>query len=92
MTVFDFAVALAINLKQVKTFTNSKFNKLYDGTVIVGTEEAIKAELKQTWETSRGTEGEAMREWMKALQGTVKTSWESGRSKEKMIALGSCFE
>ncbi|WVW85290.1 hypothetical protein I302_107328 [Kwoniella bestiolae CBS 10118] len=83
---------VAIDLKQVKTFGNPMFNKLYDGTIIVGTEEAIKAELKQTWEVIRGPEGEAMRERMKALKATVKRSWEGGRSKTDMLALGTGYE
>ncbi|WWC93271.1 hypothetical protein V866_000104 [Kwoniella sp. B9012] len=83
---------VAIDLKQVKTFTKPEFNKLYDGTVIVGTEEAIKAELKETWNKIRGPEGEAMRQRMKELKATVKKSWGSGRSKKDMLALGTCFE
>ncbi|WWC71262.1 uncharacterized protein I206_105215 [Kwoniella pini CBS 10737] len=83
---------VSIDLKQVKTFRTPEFNKLYDGTIVVGTEEAIKAELKQTWDTLRGPEGEAMRERMKALKATIKKSWADGRSKKDMLALGTCFE
>ncbi|OCF57763.1 hypothetical protein L486_05228 [Kwoniella mangroviensis CBS 10435] len=83
---------VAIDLKQVKTFSKPEFNKLYDGTTVVGTEEAIKAELKETWEKIRGPEGKAMRQRMKELKAVVKQSWESGRSKRDMVALGTCFE
>ncbi|WVQ68570.1 uncharacterized protein L199_006779 [Kwoniella botswanensis] len=83
---------VAIDLKQVKTFSKPEFNKLYDGTVIVGTEEAIRAELKETWDKIRGLEGRDMRQRMKELKATVKKSWESGKSKKDMLALGTCFE
>ncbi|WWC63664.1 uncharacterized protein I303_106269 [Kwoniella dejecticola CBS 10117] len=83
---------VSIDLKQVKTFKSPDFNKLYDGTVVVGTEEAIKAELKQTWDTLRGPEGEAMRARMRDLKAVIKKSWADGRSKKDMLALGTCFE
>nr|XP_019006455.1 uncharacterized protein I203_00043 [Kwoniella mangroviensis CBS 8507]OCF69916.1 hypothetical protein I203_00043 [Kwoniella mangroviensis CBS 8507] len=80
---------VAIDLRQVKTFTKPEFNKLYDGTIIAGTEEAIKAELKETWDKIRGPEGEAMRQRLKELKAVVKQGWESGRSKRDMVALGT---
>jgi hypothetical protein len=38
-------------LKQVKTFKEGldRFNKLYDGTIVLGTEKAIKKEMAEVW-------------------------------------------
>ncbi|WWD19334.1 hypothetical protein CI109_103793 [Kwoniella shandongensis] len=79
---------VAIELKQVKTFSKPVFKKLYDGTEIVGTEEAIKAEMKDAFKRIRGKEGEELRERMKGVKKIVKDSWESGRARKDMEALG----
>ncbi|WWC90400.1 uncharacterized protein L201_005335 [Kwoniella dendrophila CBS 6074] len=83
---------VAIDLKQIKTFSKPEFNKLYDGTIVEGTEAAIKKELKDTFEKIRGEEGKNMRQRMKDLKAQVRKSWENGRSKQDMLALGRCFE
>ncbi|WRT68708.1 uncharacterized protein IL334_005688 [Kwoniella shivajii] len=83
---------VGIDLKQVKTFSKPEYNKLYDGTVVLGTEDAIKEELHETWNKLRGPEGEVLRTNMKKLKSTVKQSWVNGRSKKDMLALGRCFE
>ncbi|WVQ81833.1 hypothetical protein IAT38_003960 [Cryptococcus sp. DSM 104549] len=83
---------VGIDLKQTKTFSNPAFTKLYDGTTVVGTEAAIKEEMAETWKRMRGPEGKEMRERMKGLRGLLKGSWEGGRSKADMLALGKCFE
>ncbi|WVR09336.1 hypothetical protein IAU60_006402 [Kwoniella sp. DSM 27419] len=79
---------VGIDLKQVKTFKNPDWNKLYDGTTVVGTEEAIMAELKETWGRMRSQEGEDMRERMKGLKSVLTKSWKEGRARKDMLALG----
>ncbi|WVQ84178.1 hypothetical protein IAT38_006325 [Cryptococcus sp. DSM 104549] len=83
---------VGLELKQVKTFANPSFTKLYDGTTIVGTEEAIVAEMKDVWSRMRGKEGEEMRERMSGVKGVLKKSWDGGRSRADMLDLGKCFE
>ncbi|WVQ95242.1 hypothetical protein IAU59_002337 [Kwoniella sp. CBS 9459] len=83
---------VGIDLKQVKTFKDPSWTKLYDGTTIVGTEEAIKAEMKNAWTAVLGPEGKEMRERMKGLKAILKKSWEEGRSKDDLAALGTCFQ
>ncbi|CAD6591396.1 MAG: hypothetical protein TREMPRED_000077, partial [Tremellales sp. Tagirdzhanova-0007] len=34
-----------------------KFHELYDGTIIVGTEDAIKDEMAEVWQRVKGPEG-----------------------------------
>ncbi|ODN77735.1 hypothetical protein L202_04876 [Cryptococcus amylolentus CBS 6039] len=81
---------VGIDLKQTKTFTNPPFNKLYDGTVIVGTEVAIKDEMKTVWERMKGKEGEEMRKRMGEVKKTLRESITNGRGKRDMMKLGQC--
>lgn len=81
----------AIDIKQVKTFKPTHFKKLYDRTEIVGTEEAIKAELKDIWERIRGEEGARMRENVSKVRATLKQSWESGEARKAMQSLARFY-
>ncbi|WVQ72686.1 hypothetical protein IAR50_002246 [Cryptococcus sp. DSM 104548] len=81
---------VGIDLKQTKTFTDPPFNKLYDGTVIEGTEAAIKEEMRTVWARMRGKEGEKMRERMGGVRGTMRESIKDKRGKQDMIKLGEC--
>ena len=77
----------AVDIKQVKTFKPSHFQKLYDGTEIVGTEEAIRAELKDIWARMRGDEGAQMRENVQKVRAMLKESWEGGEARQAMQSL-----
>ncbi|OCF35788.1 hypothetical protein I316_02280 [Kwoniella heveanensis BCC8398] len=83
---------VGIDLKQVKTFKDPSWTRLYDGTTIVGTEEAIRAEMQDAWTRIRGAEGDEMRERMKGLRDILKKSWAEGKSKDDLAALGTCFQ
>ena len=84
---------VGIDLKQVKTFRagKTKFNELYDGTIIVGTEEAIKAEMAEVWQRIKGPEGERMREKMRGIRALLVKSWQEGRSRQAMEGLSQYF-
>ena len=58
---------------------------LGDGTVVVGTEEAMQRELKNTWERMRGAEGDAFRANVLAMRGLMRKSWETGMTREAML-------
>lgn len=88
----------AIDLVQIKTFERSavldpsvKFDRLYSGEVIVGTEEAIRAEMKDVFTRVRGAEGETMRGEMRRLRETARKSRESGGARQAMEALAEFF-
>lgn len=81
----------SIDIKQVKTFKPAHFKKLYDGTEIVGTEEAIKAELKDIWARMRGEEGAQMRENVRKVKGMLKHSWEDGEARKAMQGLSKFY-
>jgi hypothetical protein len=84
---------VAIDLKQVKTFKEGlqRFNKLYDGTIVLGTEEAIKKEMAETWVRVRGKEGDEMRKRMEGLREVAYKSWKEGKSRETMVGLEKYF-
>ncbi|ODO07549.1 hypothetical protein L198_01128 [Cryptococcus wingfieldii CBS 7118] len=81
---------VGIDLKQTKTFINPPFNKLYDGTVIEGTESAIKDEMRTVWKRMKGKEGEEMRVRMGEVKERLRKSFNDGRGKQDMIKLGEC--
>jgi len=92
----EFAMILksrgcAIDIKQVKSFKPPQFKKLYDGTEIVGTEEAIKSELKDIWKRISGSEGEKMRSNMQELKKICVKSHDSGSAAEGMKNLYQCL-
>lgn len=79
-------------MKQFYTFREKQFTKCYDGTEIVGTEAAIKAEAKAVWaKILKGEEGGRMRANMGKLRDTCEKSWENGRSREVMEGFGKYF-
>lgn len=84
---------VGIELKQVKMFRggNEKFNKLYDGTKIVGTEDAIKKEMAEVWARIKGPEGERMREKMRDMRALFEKSWREGKSRKEMEGLSQYF-
>ena len=84
---------VGITLKQTYTFKegNDRFHTLYDGTEIIGTEEAIKEEMKAAWKLMRGPEGEAMRQRMAGLREKAKQSWQTGCSRRAMEAMEQYF-
>lgn len=87
------AKGTAIDLKQVKTFKdgNDKFHTLYDGTKILGTEAAIKAEMADVWVRVRGEEGKRMRTKMGSLRSICEASWKAGMSRQAMESLAHYF-
>lgn len=80
-----------MDIKQVKTFKPSHFRRLYDGTEIVGTEEAIKAELKDIWARMRRDEGAQMREHVQKVRAMLKGSWEGGEARQAMQSLARFY-
>lgn len=82
-----------VTLKQPYTFKegNDRFHTLYDGTEILGTEDAIKAEMKATWALMRGPEGDTMRQRMAGLREKAKQSWQEGCSRRAMEAVAQYF-
>ncbi|ODO05735.1 hypothetical protein I350_04796 [Cryptococcus amylolentus CBS 6273] len=79
---------VAIDLKQTKTFKDPAHNKLYDGTVIVGTEQAIKEELASVFEALKGVEYEKMVRKLGEIRAAVEKDKNEGKAKEAMEALG----
>ena len=84
---------VGIDLKQVKTFKegNARFHTLYDGTEIVGTKEAIKKEMAETWARLKGSEGKQMREKMQGIRAICEKSWKEGKSRMEMEAFAKYF-
>jgi hypothetical protein len=80
-------------LKQVKTFKEGldRFNKLYDGTIVLGTEKAIKKEMAEVWTRVRGQEGDEMRKRMEGLREVAYKSLKQGKSRETMLGLQQYF-
>ncbi len=70
---------------------NDKFHVLYDGTEIIGSEEAIKQEMVETWGRIRGPEGGKTREIMKEIRVTLEKSWREGKSREAMEGIAQYF-
>ncbi|ODN92126.1 hypothetical protein L198_05798 [Cryptococcus wingfieldii CBS 7118] len=79
---------VAIDLKQTKTFKDPAHNKLYDGTVIVGTEQAIKEELASVFEALKGAEYEKMVRKLGEIRADVEKEKNGGKAKAAMEALG----
>ncbi|ODO04621.1 hypothetical protein I350_05227 [Cryptococcus amylolentus CBS 6273] len=78
---------VGIDLKQCKTFYDPAFRTLYDGTEVIGTEEAIKGEMKEVWERMRGTEGEVMRTRIKEVKSRLRESLANGQAGRDMAKL-----
>ncbi|WVQ79781.1 hypothetical protein IAT38_001881 [Cryptococcus sp. DSM 104549] len=80
-----------IDLTQVKTFANPDFTQLYDGSVVSGTEAAIRAEMTDAWKRMTGNDGAEMRKNIKELRVLVERSRGTGQSRRDMEALGRCY-
>ena len=61
---------------------------IYRGGQVEGTDEAVRAELKETFEKVRGTEGELVRKGMERLHDIVVESRQRGQSAKAMASLG----
>ncbi|WWD19336.1 hypothetical protein CI109_103795 [Kwoniella shandongensis] len=83
---------VGIQLKQVMTFVNPEHKKLHDGTEIIGTEEAITAEMKDVFKRMKGPEGEELRERMQSLRRVAQESWKDGKARRDMEAIGTFFQ
>jgi len=57
----------------------------------MGTEEAIKDEMRRVWASVLGGEGEVMRAAMASLKSRCEESRTRGSSKKAMEALGGCM-
>jgi hypothetical protein len=80
----------AIELKQLKTFKQSgskKFSRLYDGTEIVGTEAACKAEMADVWRRIMNGEGQKMKDAVRKMKLISTRSWRDGQSRQVMEGL-----
>jgi hypothetical protein len=66
-------------------------SRLYDGTEIVGTEEAIKSEMKNVWARMKGSEGQEMRHRMIALRERCRVSWLEGGARREMEGMSRYF-
>lgn len=85
----------AIELEQIKTFKPFKSktpNILYDGTVIVGTEAACKAEIADVWKRLKGDEGQQMRMAIKRLRDIAAKSWTDGQSMQTLLGFSRYFD
>lgn len=91
LTCLVVKAGCAIEIKQVKTFKPTTMKKLYDGTEIVGTEEAVKAELADIWTRMRGEEGVKMRENMAKLKAIHKESWANGEARKAMEGISRFY-
>lgn len=83
-----------IDLKQVKCFygIGEKPTVLYDGTKLIGTEEAIKDEMIDLWGKLKGELGKELYEGMGALRKTCEKSCsEGGASRQAMIDFATYF-
>ncbi|ODN76652.1 hypothetical protein L202_05295 [Cryptococcus amylolentus CBS 6039] len=79
---------IGIDIKQTKTFTNPAHNTLYDGTKIVGTEDAIKEEMRGIWVWMTGKEGDEMRKRVAELKQGIKQSVASGMIGRDLTKIG----
>jgi hypothetical protein len=73
------------------TYKNGSWTKLYDGTEIIGTEEACKAEMSAVWKRVQGEEGGRMREAMKRLRSVAEENWLKGQSRKTMEGIAQYF-
>ncbi|CAD6576778.1 MAG: hypothetical protein TREMPRED_001769 [Tremellales sp. Tagirdzhanova-0007] len=78
----------AIELEQIKSFKDPSSTRLYSGVDIIGTEEAIKAELAGVWAKMLGEEGDSMRRGMKRSKDVCEKSRREGSSWLAMEAVG----
>lgn len=84
----------AIDIKQVKCFFGDigKPTDLYDGTRLVGTEEAIKAEMVDLWDQLKGDLGLLLYMGMDQLGQLCKKSCEKGgASRQAMLDFAKYF-
>jgi hypothetical protein len=74
---------------QLFQFTTGHEGRTFaNGVNHVGTEQAIKNEMAETWKKLRGKEGDEMRAKLARLGRTVTDSWERGEARESMMELG----
>lgn len=84
----------AHDLKQVKSFSGdpSKFPKvLYDGTELIGTDEAIKEEMSQLWARLKTGYADELRANMRKVKDICYESRQNGTSRRQMEALARFF-
>lgn len=79
-----------VDIKQAKCFfgQGEKPKVLYDGTELIGTEEAIKAELVELWTQMKGDLGKELAAGMAELRQLCdKSCHEGGGSRQGMLDL-----
>lgn len=84
----------AHDIKQVKTFMGdpAKFPKtLYDGTKLVGTDEAIKEELTELWARLKDGYADELRQNMLRVKEICAKSRRDGTSRKEMEGLARYF-
>ncbi|WVQ74616.1 hypothetical protein IAR50_004217 [Cryptococcus sp. DSM 104548] len=80
---------VGIDLKQCKTFHDPTFRTLHDGTAVIGSEKAIKEEMKDVWGRMKSPDdGEGMRQRLKEVKGKLRDSLSQGRARRDMMKLG----
>lgn len=72
-------------------FEERKFDTLYDGRKIIGTEQAIRNEYRDVLIRVMGPEGDKLRENMCKLRERLEASQASGEAHEAMEALAKYF-
>lgn len=65
--------------------------QLGNGTIVVDSPEARRAELKQAFEIMRGVKGYEYRKRVVELKAIIKKSIESGGSRQGMVDVGRWF-
>jgi hypothetical protein len=85
-----------VDLKQVKTFFGADPTKyprvLYDGTELVGTDEAVREEMLALWDKLRnGGLREELAGGMRKLKQVCEASRVKGRSRAEMEGLSRYF-
>lgn len=84
----------AIELKQFKAFKHNAgkmFTKLYDGTEVLSTAEAIKAEIVEVIRRLEGGERAKLKANMGKLRVMMEKSRKDGKSRQAMEAISQYF-
>ncbi|ODN76653.1 hypothetical protein L202_05296 [Cryptococcus amylolentus CBS 6039] len=79
---------VGIDLEQCKTFNDPAFRTLHDGTEVIGTEKAIKEEMKEAWVRMKASDGSDMRLRVKEVKSRLRDSLANGRAGRDMVKLG----
>lgn len=80
---------VGVELIQLKTNLKGRKLSIEGAPELVGTPEAISAEIKSVIEANRGPAGDAIRERTVALGDHLRKSRESGPSRQAMMRLGT---